>query len=117
MRKVETPYGASGGDAVTDETVEIDMEKEFTAFIRASGVGSWHTGKTPEEAAKKAVAQFKRDFKHIFKLKKNYEYKVAVFDTTGIEEWVVDDFGYLHPLGDQNDDQILKEYEILKIVA
>ena len=93
------------------------MEKEYTGFVRASGVGSWHTGKTQQEAAEKAVAQFKRDFKHIFKLKRNFEYKVVVYDTTGLEEWVCDDFGYIHPLGDQKDDIVIKDFELVKVVA
>ena len=93
------------------------MKKEFTGFVRASGVGSWHTGETKDEAAKKAVAQFKRDFKTIFKLPRGFEYKVAVYDTTGVDEWVGDENGLLHVVGGQRDGETIKYSEIVKVVS
>jgi hypothetical protein len=40
-----------------------------------------------------------------------------VFDTTDIESWVLDDYGYLHELGDQNDKKIVKDFEIVKVYS
>ena len=99
--------------------MEIDMNliKEYTGFVHAGGTCSWHVGASPTEAATKAVAQFKRDFKHIFKIKKGVEYKVTVFDTTDIKDWVLDDFGYLHPTGDQFDDKPVKDFEVVKVFS
>jgi hypothetical protein len=96
--------------------MEIDMKK-YTGFVHAGGVCSWYCAETQLEAATKAVQQFKRDFKHIFKIKKGVEYKVSVFDTTDIESWVLDDYGYLHELGDQNDKKIVKDFEIVKVYS
>ena len=91
--------------------------KNYTGFVRAGGVCSWYCAENPTEAATKAVQQFKRDFKHVFKIKKGVEYKVIVFDTTGIEEWVMDDNGFLHAAcGDTYGDAI-KDYEIIKVFA
>jgi hypothetical protein len=99
--------------------MEIDMEqtKQYTGFVHAAGTCSWHVGVTPTEAATKAVNQFKRDFKHIFKIKKGVEYKVSVFDTTNVENWVLDDSGYLHPIGDACDNNVIKDFEIVKVYS
>jgi hypothetical protein len=92
---------------------QMKDQTSYTGFVHAGGVCSWHGGVTPTEAAAKAVQQFKRDFKHIFKIKKDVEYKVCVFDTSGIDEWFLDDYGHLNtPDGNQ-----IKEFEVIKVYA
>lgn len=95
----------------------MKTQKEYTGFVHAGGTCSWHVGASPIEAATKAVNQFKKDFKHIFKIKKGVEYRVIVYDTTEIPEWILDDVGFLHPSGDQFDQKPLKEYQITMVYA
>lgn len=94
----------------------MNVSKKYTGFVHAGGTCSWYCAESKLEAATKAVAQFKRDFKHIFKIKKGVEYKVSVFDTTDMESWVLDDYGYLHELG-QDDGKVIKDFEIVKVYA
>jgi hypothetical protein len=95
----------------------MTTSKKYTAFVHAGGTCSWYCAEGKTEAATKAVQQFKRDFKHIFKIKKGIEYKVSVFDTTGIENWCLDDYGYLHELGDGPDKKVIKDFETVKVYA
>jgi hypothetical protein len=95
----------------------MSEDKKYTAFVRAGGTCSWYCAEGKTEAATKAVQQYKRDFKHVFKIKKGVEYKVVVFDTTGIEEWVTDDDGFLHPFYNGVASDPIKDYEIVKVYA
>jgi len=95
----------------------MNATKEYTGFVHCGGTCSWNTGETPTEAATKAVSQFKRDFKHIFKIKKGIEYKVSVFDTTNVDEWVLEDSGYLHSVGEKSNGETIKDFEIVKVYA
>jgi hypothetical protein len=92
-------------------------DKKYTGFVHAGGTCSWHSGATQLEAATKAVAQFKRDFKHIFKIKKGTEYKVSVFDTTDIQDWVLDDHGFLYDMQNKHEGKVIKDFEIVKIYS
>ena len=91
--------------------------KNYTGFVRAGGTCTWYCATSPIEAATKAVQQWKRDFKHVFKIKKGVEYKVVVFDTTGIEEWVTDDHGFLHPMHNGVASDPIKDFELVKVFA
>lgn len=57
-------------------------EKTLLAFIRISGGSSWYqsTKKAPELIALKAVKVAKRDWKHLFKFKKEGEWIVPIYD-------------------------------------
>ena len=55
-------------------------EKTLLAFIRISGGSSWYqsTTEAPELIALKAVKVAKRDWKHLFKFKKDGEWIVPI---------------------------------------
>lgn len=95
----------------------MDSDREYTGFVHAGGTCSWDVGSSPSEAASNAVKQWKRDFRHIFKIKKGVEYKVNVFDTTGMTDWIVDDFGYVHNIKDGKAGDPIKDFEVIKVLS
>ena len=57
-------------------------EKTLLGFIRISGGSSWYQSdnEDPELIALKAVKVAKRDWKHLFKFKKDGEWIVPIYD-------------------------------------
>ena len=62
----------------------IKKEKTLLAFIRISGGSSWYQSENeaPELIALKAVKVAKRDWKHLFKFKKDGEWIVPIYDVS-----------------------------------
>ena len=63
----------------------IKKEKAYLAFIRISAGSSWYQTDKQEDfelMAYKAVKQAKKDWKHLFKFKKDGEWIVPIYDIT-----------------------------------
>lgn len=60
----------------------------YLGIVLVGGGSSWHTGKTPEEAARKAAKVTVSDWSRLFKFGDTL--KVNVYDIAGVNEWELD---------------------------
>jgi len=101
----------------TNQKLDQDQTKKLTllAIVFVGGGSSWFTSdKTPkEEMAARVVKQAVKDWKHLFKFKKNSLQPVHFYDISGFDGWSADYSGKVTELNSKKEAEFL---ETLKVV-
>jgi len=101
----------------TNQKLDQDQTKKLTllAIVFVGGGSSWFTSdKTPkEEMAARVVKQAVKDWKHLFKFKKNSLQPVHFYDISGFDGWCADYSGKVTELNSKKEAEFL---ETLKVV-